>query len=154
MASKLQRTIFGQANSAFADSLQFRSIRRVIAVTSILAAALIGIGIAGFGDQFGWVLLVTAPFWVLAALLNLSLRGVFDLQDELLDEHQITVRNASYKTAYGYALVFLIIVATVAFGMELEQRFAFAVAAFAFLTGALAPRIVAAWTLEDSDDSE
>jgi len=154
MTSKLQNLMFGQANSEFADRLQSRSIRRSMVLALFMSAGLVGIGIATTGDRFWVMLLVTVPFWVMAALLNLSLRGIFELDDELLDEHQIAVRNASYKTAYGYALVFLVVVATVATGLALERRYAFAVAAFAFLTGALAPRLVAAWSLEDSDDSE
>jgi hypothetical protein len=154
MASKSQSLMFGQVNSAFADRLQSRAIRRAMVLALFASAALVGVGIAGIGDRFWWMIIVTVPFWIVAALLNLSLRGIFELNDELLDEHQIAVRNASYKSAYGYALVFLVIVATVATGLALERRYAFAVAAFAFLTGALAPRLVAAWSLEDSDDRE
>ena len=87
-------------------------------------------------------------------MLNLSLRGIFELDDELLDEHQIAVRNGSYKSAYGFALVFLVVITTIAIGLSLERRIAFAVAAFAFLISALAPRLVAAWWLEDNDERE
>ena len=154
MTSKLQRRMFGQVNSAFADRLQARSRRRGIVLGCIAGAAAIGAGIIAVVNHAWWVLLAAVPFWSFAVLLNMSLRGIFDLDDDLLDEHQIAVRNHSYKTAYGYALVFLVVVATIATALDLERHVALGVAAFAFLTGALAPRLVAAWTLEDSDDRE
>lgn len=154
MSSKLQSLMFGQVNGALADRLQSRAIRRSMVVALLLAALLIGAGIVLMGDRFWVMLIVMLPFWAIAVLLNLSLRGIFELDDDLLDEHQIAVRNSSYKSAYGYALVFLVVVATIATGLSLERRYAFAVAAFAFLTGALAPRLVAAWSLEDSNDHE
>ncbi len=152
MTSKLQRRMFGHVNGPMADRLQSRSRRRAIVLGSIAGAAATAAGIATVGDRIGWLLLAAIPFWIFAALLNLSLRGIFDLDDDLLDEHQIAVRNHSYKSAYGYALVFLVIIATTATGLALERHIAFAVAAFAFLSGALAPRLVAAWMLEDADD--
>jgi len=144
--------MFGHVNGPMADRLQSRSRRRAIVLGSLAGAAATAAGIATVGDRIGWLLLAAIPFWIFAALLNLSLRGIFDLDDDLLDEHQIAVRNHSYKTAYGYALVFLVVIATTAVGLALERHIAFAVAAFAFLSGALAPRLVAAWMLEDADD--
>jgi len=152
MTSNLQKRMFGHVNGPMADRLQSRSRRRAIVLGSLAGAAATAAGIATVGDRIGWLLLAAIPFWIFAALLNLSLRGIFDLDDDLLDEHQIAVRNHSYKTAYGYALVFLVVIATTAVGLALERHIAFAVAAFAFLSGALAPRLVAAWMLEDADD--
>ncbi|MEJ2127432.1 MAG: hypothetical protein P8X81_01145 [Woeseiaceae bacterium] len=154
MASKLQLRIFGQVNSPFADRLQTRSKRRGIVLGCIGGAAAIGAGIIAVVEHAAWVLLAAIPFWGFAFLLNMSLRGIFELDDDLLDEHQIAVRNQSYKTAYGYALVFLLIVATAATAFDFERHVALGVAAFAFLTGALAPRLVAAWTLEEPDGRE
>jgi len=154
MTSKLQRRMFGQVNSAFADRLQTRRRRRAIVLGCIAGAAAIGSGIVAVASHSWWVLLAAIPFWSFAALLNMSLRGIFDLDDDLLDEHQIAVRNQSYKTAYGYSLVFLLVVATTAAGLGLERHVALGVAAFAFLAGALAPRMVAAWTLEDADERD
>lgn len=154
MASGLQNLMFGQVNSRFADKLQYQVRRRVLVITAIATAALVGIGIALAGDRFLWMIVVTIPFWLCTAVLNLSLRGIFELDDELLDEHQVAVRNDSYKSAYGFALVFLVVITTIAIGLSLERRIAFAVAAFAFLISALAPRLVAAWWLEDNDERE
>lgn len=154
MASGLQNRMFGQVNSRFADKLQYQSRRRALVLAAFVTAAMVGTGIALSGDQFLWMIVVTIPFWLCAVLLNLSVRGIFELDDDLLDEHQIAVRDNSYKSAYGFALVFLVVVTTIATGMALERRFAFAVAAFAFLVSALAPRLVAAWRLEDDDECE
>lgn len=154
MASGLQNLVFGHVNSRFADKLQYQLRRRALVITAIATAALVGIGIALAGDRFLWMIVVTIPFWLCTGVLNLSLRGIFELDDELLDEHQIAVRNDSYKSAYGFALVFLVVITTIAVGLSLERRIAFAVAAFAFLISALAPRLVAAWRLEDNDERE
>lgn len=51
-------------------------------------------------------------------------------------------------------MVFLIVVATVAAGMELQRQAAFAVAVFAFFMSALAPRMLLAWNLEDGSGQQ
>ena len=152
MPSSFQDRLFRQVNSPLADALQSRARRRLMVIIAVASAAAIGAAIYTNGDRFMWMALATLPFWLSVVFLNLSLRGIFELSDDRLDEHQIAVRNHAYKTAYGFTLVFLIVVVTTATGVDLDRPAAFSVAAFAFLTSALAPRLITAWTLEDSDD--
>jgi hypothetical protein len=84
----------------------------------------------------------------------MSIRGVFELDDGLLDEYQAALRNRVYRTAYGYTLIFLVLVATTATGLSLERQSAFAVAVFAFLASALAPRMLLAWNMENERGRE
>ncbi|MDJ0652804.1 MAG: hypothetical protein QNJ40_01510 [Xanthomonadales bacterium] len=152
MMGNLQDRMFRQVNSAFADRLQRRNRRRPIVVATLLSAVLIGLALNAGGDRIVFVALASLPYWLCMHLLNLSLRGIFELSDERLDEHQVAVRNNAYKTAYGFALVFMVVLVTVASVLDLDRPGTFAVAAFAFLTCALAPRMIAAWSLEDNHD--
>jgi len=147
--SNHQERLYGQVNSRFADHLQIRPARRAVVLTMI--ATIAGVALAFLMLEKGfWMLAAAAvPLGVSMVLLNLSLRGIFELRDDMLDEYQISVRNNAYKTAYGLTLVFLVVVATVAAGMELQRQAAFAVAVFAFFMSALAPRMLLAWNLED-----
>ena len=70
---------------------------------------------------------VTAIFVIFAALpgylfLRISVRGIADAPDELLDERQIKVRNTSFRYAYylmGYFVIGLLIL--VLFGPEIGR---------------------------------
>jgi len=154
MPQIFQDRMFRQVNSSFADKLQRRSRRRMLVALTVFGAFLLGAAIYSGGDRIVFVSLASLPFWICTALLNLSLRGIFELDDTRLDEHQIAVRNHAYKTAYGFTLIFLILVVTVATVIDLDRVGTFSVAASAFLVSALAPRLITAWTTEDSDDSE
>lgn len=154
MPQSLQDRMFRQVNSAFADRLQQRSRRRLIVVATIAAAIGVGFGIASGGDDIVYVSIASVPFWLCMVLLNLSLRGIFELDDAHLDEHQIAVRNHAYKTAYGFTLVFLVLVVTIASVVELDRIRTFALAASVFLICALLPRLITAWTAENGDDEE
>ena len=149
-----QDRVYRQVNSPLADTLQRRSWRRLVVLSSILGALLVAAGIYTGGDRLLWVSLWSIPFWASMYFLNLSLRGIFELSDERLDEHQIGVRNKAYKTAFGYTLVFLITIVIAADVLTLGRVGTFSIAAFAFLTCIMAPRLITAWTLEDSDDGE
>jgi FtsH-binding integral membrane protein len=144
--------MFRQVNSAFADKLQRRSRRRLIVIATIVSAVGIGAAIAAGGDDIVFVALATVPFWLCMVLLNFSLRGIFELDDNRLDEHQIAVRNSAYKSAYGFTLIFLVLVITVASVVDLDRIRTFATAATAFFICALAPRLITAWTAENSHD--
>lgn len=154
MSDSTQSRVYRQVNGPLADKLQRRSRRRLIVVLTVLAAAVVGFGIYTRGDRIEWMLLATVPFWSCVVLLNLSLRGIFELRDRNLDEQQIAVRNHAYKTAYGYTLVFMVLIATTAFAIDLDRIAAFSLAAFAFLTCALAPRLYTAWVMDDDDDDD
>lgn len=152
MSQSFQDRMFRQVNSAFADKLQRRSRRRLIVVVTILSAIGVGAAIASSGDDIVFLGLASMPFWLCMVLLNLSLRGIFELDDSRLDEHQIAVRNDAYKTAYGFTLVFLVLVITVASVIDLDRIRTIAIAATAFFICALAPRLITAWQAEDSHD--
>lgn len=154
MTFSIQDRIFAQANGPLADRLQHRGLRRLIVALTLASALGVAIALYRAGDQILWMLAATLPFWACAFLLNLSLRGIFELGDSHLDEHQVAVRNAAYKRAYGCTLVFLVLVVTTAAAIDAGRIGTFAVAAFAFLTSALAPRLIAAWVMDASDDEE
>jgi hypothetical protein len=97
-----------------------------------------------------WRLPVVAiPFWGLAWLLNLSIRAIFELDDNLLDEYQLGLRNAAYKRAHGITLIFLLLVAVATGGLDLDRVQVFSVGMFAFLVAIMAPRMLVAWTMDD-----
>lgn len=154
MFQALQDRMLRQVNSSFADKLQRRSLRRLLVAATIGCALLLGMAINSGGDRIGFLVLASIPFWVSMVLLNFSLRGIFELDDERLDEHQVAVRNAAYKTAYGFTLVFLVLVVTVAAALDLDRIETFAVAAVAFMISAVAPRLITAWQAEDQYDGE
>jgi hypothetical protein len=151
MMSRYQERLFDWVNGPTADKLQRQPTRRAIVVACLAGIAVISIAFASFGERV-WLLVTAAlPLLVAIAALNFSLRGIFELNDELLDEYQLKVRNEAYKTAYGFTVVFLIIVATTAAGANLERQIGFAVAVFAFFTSVLAPRLLLAWRMGDSN---
>ena len=154
MSQQLQDRMVRQVNSTFADKLQQRSRRRLIVIASIASALLLGAAINTGIDRIAFWALASVPFWVCMVLLNFSLRGIFELDDARLDEHQLAIRNEAYKTAYGFTLVFLVLVVTAVAAIDLDRIETFSAAAIAFLVSALAPRLIAAWRLEDTDDGE
>lgn len=154
MPEGIQDYMFRRVNGSLADRLQRRVRRRTIAVAAVLAAGAIAAALAADAGRLAWLVAAALPFWLAAFLLNLSLRGIFELADDRLDEHQVAVRDRAYKTAYGFTLVFLVVIATVATALAPDRTGLFSIAVFAFLTSALAPRLVAAWTLDDGDDGE
>ena len=154
MLQSFQDRMFRQVNSAFADKLQLRSRRRLIVIATIISSLGVGAALKTGGDDIVVVALATMPFWLCMVLLNFSLRGIFELDDTRLDEHQIAVRNNAYKTAYGFTLIFLVLVITVASVIDLEHPGTFGLAATAFFICALAPRLITAWRAEDAHDEE
>ena len=129
MSQGLQDHMFRQVNGPLADKLQRRGRRRAIVVATLASAILVGVAISAGGDRIVFMALASIPFWLCMLLLNLSLRGIFELSDARLDEHQIAIRNLAYKTAYGFTLVFLVIVVTVAAVIDLGRVPTFSVAA-------------------------
>jgi MFS family permease len=154
MNTRFQDRMVRQVNSTFADRLQRRGRRRLIVIASVASAVLLGWAVNSGADRIAFWALASVPFWACMMLLNLSLRGIFELDDARLDEHQLALRNGAYKTAYGFTLVFLVLVATVVAAVDLDRIGTFSVAAVAFLVSALAPRLIAAWRMEDVDDGE
>ena len=88
MSSSFQERMFRQVNGNFAERLQNRFWRRAIVILAILSAVLVGVLIRAAGDQIFWVIPAAFPYYLCVYLLNLSLRGIFELDDERLDEHR------------------------------------------------------------------
>jgi hypothetical protein len=64
------------------------------------------------------VLAVVGAYW----LLRISVRGIADAPDELLDERQIQVRNTSFRFAYiGMGLLVTTLFSLLLFGPELRM---------------------------------
>ncbi len=144
-----QERLYSNVNGSFADRLQNKTARRALVLATLLGAAWVGVAFSNLEGGFWWVVAAAIVFESSMLLLILSLRGIFELTDDLLDEYQISVRNNAYKNSYGLVLVFLVVLATIAAGMELPRHSVFGIAVFAFLVSALAPRLISAWNLED-----
>ena len=144
-----QERLYGNVNGPLADRLQNRVARKTLVLATLLGAACVGVAFSNLEDGFWWVVAAAIVFELSILLLIFSLRGIFELKDDLLDEYQISIRNNSYKNSYGLVLVFLVLLATIVAGMDLPRHSVFGVAVFAFLVSALAPRLMSAWNLED-----
>lgn len=144
-----QERLYGNVNGPLADRLQNRAARRALVLATLLGAACVGVAFSNLEDGYWWVVAAAIVFESSILLLILSLRGIFELKDDLLDEYQISVRNNAYKNSYGLVLVFLVLLATIAAGMDLPRHSVFGVAVFAFLVSGLARRLMSAWNLED-----
>lgn len=154
MASIYQKHIERRVNSSFADRLQAQSIRRVLALGTVLSAGLVAWALTAFDGNVALLASLSVPFGICAVLLTMSLRGIFELSDDQLDEYQIAERNRAYKLAYGVTVIFIVVLATTATGLDLPREQNFAIAAFAFLISVFEPRLIMAWYLEDPDGNE
>jgi hypothetical protein len=154
MIRRHQSHLLHEVNGPIADKLQRQSTRRLLVLTLLACLPIMAYAIAWYADHIWLLIAAGCPVFALASALNMSLRGVFEFDDELLDEYQIGLRNRAYKTAYGYTMIFLVLVATTATGLSLERQSAFAVAVFAFLASGFAPRMLLAWNMESEYGSE
>lgn len=98
----------------------------------------------------------------LFAFLRQSVRLISDAPDELLDERQIALRDANYKSAYSH-----IVAATLAYGVLLalftpggwlhdpaDDRFWMGIAWSYLLCASSLPAMVLAWTLPSEPQDE
>ena len=103
---------------------------------------------------------VTAVFGVLSALggygfLRISVRGIADAPDELLDERQIQVRNTSFRYAYmlmGFIVMILMLLLVAGPGLELfkpeERDGSYLLISVLFIFASM-PSMVLAWREKD-----
>jgi len=103
---------------------------------------------------------VTAIFAIFAVLLGylflrISVRGIADAPDELLDERQIKIRDTSFRYAYyglGYIVVALLLLMNVGPEMQLFQPEgndgSYLMISMVFLCAAL-PSMILAWRERD-----
>ena len=103
---------------------------------------------------------VTAIFGIFAALLGylflrISVRGIADAPDELLDERQIKIRNSSYRIAYlamGFVVTVLLLLLVAGPGLELfkpEGNDGSYILIAVLFTFASMPSMVLAWREKD-----
>lgn len=149
MTSTYQAHLFRRVNQPWAARLQSTPVRRLLVVATMASLALAAGSLGVIPDDIWRLPVVMVPVFGSIALLNLSIRALFELDDTQLDEFQLAQRNAAYKNAYGFTLIFLVILATLATGLQLDRIQAFSAAMFGFLTVAMAPRLVVAWSMED-----
>ena len=103
---------------------------------------------------------VTAIFAIFAVLLGylflrISVRGIADAPDELLDERQIKIRDTSFRYAYyglGYIVVALLLLMNVGPEVQLFQPEgndgSYLIISMLFLSAAL-PSMILAWRERD-----
>lgn len=131
-----------------------KPVRRLLAMALVIAAFGIAAAIYAAGDRIEVVSVATLPYWIVAYLLSLSLGGLFEGRDDALDEYQIGLRNRAYRRAFDVALVLLVVAVVAALVLQMTLPGIFAVAAFAFLTAIMTPRLLVVWNSEDVDDSD
>lgn len=168
VTEKGTRALLTDENSKF-KWLRPQRNRRILVV--LLALSLIGLSMGSYwpalkqsialsNDSEVIVYSVTAIFVVFAVLLGysflrVSVRGIADAPDELLDERQIQIRNTSYRYAYlsmGYLIIALLLL--VFFGPKVslfqpegnDGSYLGIAALFAF---ASAPSMILAWREKD-----
>ena len=125
--------------------------RRLLVAGLLLALALLATATAWFGESVWALTLAAAPAFIFATALNGAIRAAFELDRRYLDADVLQVRHRAYKHAYWIALLCLVFVATSAVGVSLSRQETLAIAVFVLLASALAPRMLMAWNLRDSD---
>ena len=169
VTEKGTRALLTDENSKF-KWLRPQRNRRILVVLLALSLIALSLGsylptlkIGGLTFDSGTELViysVTAIFVVFAVLLGysflrVSVRGIADAPDELLDERQIQIRNTSYRYAYlsmGYLIIALLLL--VFFGPKVslfqpqgnDGSYLGIAALFAF---ASAPSMILAWREKD-----
>ncbi len=85
----------------------------------------------------------------LQGMLNMSTRGMFELTDNYLDEFMVAERDAAYRKAYFFGLLWLLFVPLVdgiTDDMQYGRIYTLAFVMLGFLWGLSLPRVIAAWT--------
>jgi hypothetical protein len=129
------KSLLTDENSKF-SWLRHQKNRRILVVLMALGTALVAAGSywptlktnLDLSDGTEVVIYsVTAIFAIFAVLmgylfLRISVRGIGDAPDDLLDERQIKVRNTSFRYAYyGMGYIVLGLVLLMLFGPELQM---------------------------------
>ena len=145
-------------NSPFADKLQTRSRRRLIISLVFLWQPVVA---AGFlllrHDRVVPLLAAVAVQTVLFALMNMSTRGMYELCDSQLDEYQRAQRNAGYRSAYYFGLIWIMLIPAFAGLVRGESDALLYILVFAllgFFWGLAAPQAAYAWNAPDDLDGE
>ncbi|MFK8052996.1 MAG: hypothetical protein AB8F65_08455 [Woeseiaceae bacterium] len=134
-------------------------LRRRLVATSMILWQMVVVG-AMYLIQFDliWPVIVAGIVMIyLMSMTNMATRGVFELVDEHLDEFQIAIRDAAYRKAYFFALLWLLLVAPFfgfVEGHEKARLFVFLFVLLGFFWALSAPRVLVAWTLPADEVEE
>jgi hypothetical protein len=125
MEGTTKKEIEGLLNNKNFEWLRAQQNRRILVVMHSIVLAILAMGSyyqefkAWFGQFSLWPLLVMIMVGLLAltgfSLLRVSVRGIAEAPDELLDERQRSVRNSNYRYSYlilGYVVIaFMVLLA-------------------------------------------
>ena len=131
------RSLLANENSSF-SWLRSQKNRRLLVVIMAIGISLIGMGsywpslkaLLNVSSDTGFIIFLIIAILVIIAvvggysLLRISVRGIADAPNELLDERQIEVRNDSYRYAYyimGYLALFLLLLMRIGPELKLFQ---------------------------------
>jgi hypothetical protein len=149
--------------------LRSQKNRRILVVLMALGTALVAAGSywptlktnLNLSDGTSVVIYsVTAIFAIFAVLLGylflrISVRGIADAPDELLDERQIKIRDTSFRYAYyGFGYIVLVLLLLMNFGPEVKlfqpegNDGSYLIISMMFLCAAL-PSMILAWRERD-----
>ena len=166
MEGTTRKDIEGLLNNKGFNWLRSQRNRRILVVCHTVLLALVAIGsyYKQFKEWFGGDSLI--PLFVLIAilllaisgfsLLRVSVRGIAEAPDELLDERQRAVRNSNYRYSYlllGYVFIAFLVVLSVGpetrpFAVGLEGDAGLVYISLLFTLASL-PSMVMAWRERD-----
>lgn len=145
-------------NSPTADKLQTRFRRRlIIALVLAWQPAVVGSLLLIRDDRILPLLLAVAVQTVLFGLLNMSTRGIYELCDGQLDEYQRAERDAGFRRAYYFGLMWILLVPAFAGfvrGHDDALLYTLTFAMLGFFWGLAAPQAAYAWNAPDDGDGE
>ena len=131
------------------EKYQTPSIRRSLVVALIIVQFLAAGCFILIPQDVIWPLFPAFIAMVyLQGMLNMSTRGMFELSDDHLDEFLVAERDAAYRKAYFFGLLWLLLVPLVdglTDHLELRRIYTLAFIMLGFLWGLSLPRVIAAW---------
>jgi hypothetical protein len=152
--SRVQRVV----NSPAADRLQTRGRRRLIIALVLLWQPMVIAGLLLIrDDRILPLLLAVAVQTALFALMNMSTRGMYELGDAHLDEYQRSQRDAGFRKAYYFGLLWVMLIPAFAGfvqGNEDALLYVLAFSMLGFFWGLAAPQAAYAWNAPDDLSSE
>lgn len=158
MKTKFQNYLNHIFRQPIVDRFQTPARRRVAAAAVIVWQLVVVGTVLLISRDLVWPVFVAGiVMWGLISMLNMSTRGIFELADEHLDEYQISLRDAAYRKAYFFSLLWLLLIAPVIGffkGADLAALYTLAFILLGFFWGLSAPRVLVAWTLPADTDED
>jgi hypothetical protein len=152
MRSTIARRLCTLFDSPFADRLQLLPRRRLVAFAVLVwQPVLVSLLFLVWQDAILPLLLAVVVQLALVLMLSMVTRGMYEwpMCDMRLDERQTAQRDADFRKAYYFGLVWLL--AVTPFYMLVEEfeevtEYLLAFTMLGFLWGALAPQVLYAWS--------